>query len=879
MKPERWKQVREILNQAIALETGERPAFLNEVCAADTELRLEVESLLRSHEEAGSAFLKNSAINWSGLSADATLHSAQAGRIVGAYRIIEEIGQGGMGEVYRAVRADGQYEKEVAIKLVRSGLEAPIVIERFRQERQILASLDHPHIARLLDGGTTEEGIPYLVMELIEGTPIDRFADAHALNVTRRLELFRQVCAAVQYAHQRLVIHRDVKPSNIMVTEEGLPKLLDFGIAKILDPAAVTETTLVRPMTPEYASPEQIRGEPITTSSDVYSLGVVLYRLLTGLSPYAGDTRTPHELERAICEVEPQRPSTAILRLACEGKASTIKLEPALTSGSFILAGEGSIARLQRRLRGDIDTIVLKAVRKEPQHRYTSVEQFAEDLWRHLEGLPISARKGSWSYRAGKFVERHKAAMVAVALIFVAILGGVIATFREAHVARAERRRAEKRFNDVRQLADSLMFTIHDSLRPLPGTTQVRMTIVQNALQYLDSLAQESSGDLSLQRELAAGYEKIGDVRGRNADSNLGDTAGALESYRKAFAIRKAIASANPKDKRAQADLAKSYDRVGSIEGEMGKYDSAFSDMRRSLEIHKDLAGAAPTDQEAQFDLALSYDSLGNVLAYQKDFEAALAFNRNSLKIFETLAASGPQKLRFQRDACLELKKIGGIFEATGKLDLAMQEYQKALRMEEKMAAENPPDASRRRDFSITYRIMGDVLLKQGATSAALKRYREAITIDEALAAADPGDAEARRVLIEAYNRLGDAQTKEGDFPGALVNYGRALKLAESRRRSDPSNAGIRATLAASYSRLGTLHFTLASQKHRSLASRKGELETARSWHEKSLNTWRAMKKDGTLRRIDEQALSKTIADVARCASVLRRLPTVNPSP
>jgi eukaryotic-like serine/threonine-protein kinase len=314
VKPERWQQVREILDTAIALDAAQRPVYLDKVCVGDAELRGEVESLLRSHHEAGSVFLNMPAADLKSAMTETERKSARVGRRIGVYQIVEEIGRGGMGEVYRAVRADGQYDKQVAIKLVRGGLDTSYVLERFRHERQILASLDHPNIARLHDGGTTEDGVPYLVMELIEGTPIDQFCEQQQLGVAERLHLFTQVCAAVQYAHQRLVIHRDIKPGNILVTAEGVPKLLDFGIAKILDPAAGAETTLVRPMTPEYASPEQIRGEPITTATDVYSLGVVLYRLLTGKSPYRETTRTPLEFARLVCEEEPARPSTAILR-------------------------------------------------------------------------------------------------------------------------------------------------------------------------------------------------------------------------------------------------------------------------------------------------------------------------------------------------------------------------------------------------------------------------------------------------------------------------------------------------------------------------------------------------------------------------------------
>ena len=313
MTPERWAQVKEVLYAVLDLDPERRPAYLDRVCANDPALRQDVESYILSHAAIDSDFLKTIAME-STRPENIVLRHSLVGRLIGQYKVVEEIGAGGMGEVYRAVRADDQYQGQVAIKVVRRGFDTESGLRRFKAERQILASLSHPNIASLHDGGTTEDGLPYLVMELIEGTPIDQYCDQHDLGITERLELFRQVCAAVQYAHQRLVIHRDIKPGNILVTAEGVPKLLDFGIATILSPSAGAETTLVRSMTPEYASPEQIRSEPITTATDVYSLGVVLYRLLTGRSPYAETTRTPHEFARIICEVEPARPSSAILR-------------------------------------------------------------------------------------------------------------------------------------------------------------------------------------------------------------------------------------------------------------------------------------------------------------------------------------------------------------------------------------------------------------------------------------------------------------------------------------------------------------------------------------------------------------------------------------
>lgn len=314
MKSEQWQQVRDILDSAIGLSPSERSVYLDQACASDSELRSEVESLLQSHDEAGSVFLNTPAADLKAALSDASPRSSWIGRRLGVYQIESEIGHGGMGEVYRAVRADGQFKKNVAIKVVRGGYDTAAVLERFRHERQILASLDHPNIARLYDGGTTEEGIPYLVMELIEGIPVDQYCAEHNLSINDRLKLFAQICGAVQFAHQRLVIHRDIKPSNILVTSDGTPKLLDFGIAKLLDASGGGETTMLPAMTPEYASPEQIRGEPITTATDVYSLGVVLYRLLTGRSPYPEKTRTPLDLARIICEIEPTKPSSVLMR-------------------------------------------------------------------------------------------------------------------------------------------------------------------------------------------------------------------------------------------------------------------------------------------------------------------------------------------------------------------------------------------------------------------------------------------------------------------------------------------------------------------------------------------------------------------------------------
>ncbi|HUA19874.1 MAG TPA: protein kinase [Bryobacteraceae bacterium] len=390
-----WDQVKEILAAALEMQPGERAGFVRQACTGDPALFAEVESLLAHHNQADS-LLENPPA-WRLLSLQP---SAWTGRNVGAYKIVRELGEGGMAVVYLGERDDQQFRRRVAIKMLRPGFYTAEIVQRFRNERQTLAALDHPNIVKLLDGGSTEDGLPYLVMDYVEGVPIDEFCHLRELSVRSRLQLFLEVCAAVGYAHRNLVIHRDLKPGNILITKDGVPRLLDFGIAKLLNPDLL-QTPLVtrtewRPMTVEYASPEQVRGGPITAASDIYSLGVLLYELLTGRRPYRTAGHSRLEIERMICEQEPERPSAAL---------------------------GGTTSR--RGLEGDLDTIILKALRKEPRQRYASVAEFAEDIQNHLNGLPVRARNPTVTYRTGRFVRRHKesVATAMVALVLVSATG------------------------------------------------------------------------------------------------------------------------------------------------------------------------------------------------------------------------------------------------------------------------------------------------------------------------------------------------------------------------------------------------------------------------------------------------------------------------
>ncbi len=751
MNREQWDQVKQLLDQAIALDAAERPSFLDRSCHEDSEIRREIESLLASHEQAGTGFLKTSAADLEAAMAPAT---KREGHRIGVYQILREIGHGGMGEVYRAVRADGQYTKEVAIKLVRGGCDSRFVQQRFLNERQILATLDHPNIAHLLDGGTTEDGVPYLVMELIEGEPIDTYCDDHKLSITDRLHLFHQACAAVQYAHQRLVIHRDLKPSNILVTRDGVPKLLDFGIAKILDPAEVSaETTLARPMTPEYASPEQIRGEPITTASDVYSLGVVLYQLLTGRSPYRSETASTHELARAICDTDPGKPSTVV------SKAYTAYLgEKASQRSAEEISNprEGSPAKLRRRLSGDLDNIVLTALRKEPQRRYASVEQFAEDIRRHLEGLPVTATKGSWSYRTSKFVTRHKLGMAATALVLLAVAAGVVATVHEARVAAANARRAEKRFNDVRKLANSLMFEIHDSVQDLPGATDARKLIMQRSLEYLDSLAMESGNDPALLRELAAAYGRIGMLQGTAVNPNLGDTKSAMGSLQKAIQIRESLVRLHPIDSNDQVELAVAY--------------LDYSDFQRS----------------AAGNMALAYD-----------------YGRKAVSILDREAASSHADARVLSQAARAYENLGimqvgqGAMGWVGTIAGGIADLQKSLVFTQRAIQSAPSSLKLHAIEAAVNALLGDAQLKLGNREQALVSFRHALDTLEALNAQGNNIRVAANVTV-VMQKIGDVLLLDGKYREATVSYAKAEQLSRQLAEADPHNELLRQNVVTS---------------------------------------------------------------------------------
>ena len=862
MNSERWQQVRELLDRAIAAPDGQRTALLDAACSDDKELRNEVESLLRSHQQAGSVFLGKPALSLNLPGIAAIDDSSRIGRRVGVYRLIELIGQGGMGDVYRAERADGQYDKQVAIKFVRAGLDTAAILERFRNERQVLASLDHPNIARLLDGGTTEEGIPYLVMELIEGTPIDQYCDVQKLNITERLRLFLQVASAVQYAHQHLVIHRDIKPGNILVTKEGVPKLLDFGIARILDPEVSSQVTAVNPMTPEYASPEQVRGEPVTTATDVYSLGVVLYQLLTGRSPYPRNTNVPHEFARAICEAEPPRPSSVVLKRANVEVTRSSEADE-IPSG----VRETSTAKLRRRLAGDLDTIALRALHKEPQRRYISVEQFAEDIRKHLNGLPVSARRDSWRYRAGKFAIRHKVGVAASVLILLAVAGGVAATIHEARIAAAHERRAEQRFNDVRKLANSLIFEIHDAIRELPGSTAARRLIATRALEYLDSLSTQSKGDVSLQKELAAAYERVGDVLGYPYAANLGDPAGALQSYGRALAIREPMI-AGSQDAELQRDLVATYFRVAQVQEFNGHFNEAIAALTKAQPIAERLAKGSSDPALADLS-AGAYYFTANVQNQTGQVAAALENYRHASAIRNAALQSNPKNLSLRTHLGADYTGIARCLALQHDLARAIEMQAQANAILDEGAKANPGNVSLAEFLGEGINQLAAYQKEHGETVAAVETYRRAHTIFGGLAAADPKNVLAKGNFGVSAIGIANCQLAMGKPAIAAQIFRESIATFEEMSPTAAGSRYPRSGLAKAYAGLADAYSGMASERSLPRNQAHAYWQEAHSACEKSLSVWNDKEKRGELDSDEREAPKQAAQCVANTEAQL----------
>ena len=890
-----WKRLEEVLDLVFELRPEVRAAFIEQTCGTDGLLRRQAEAMIAAAERAGDFLERPVDACAAGLlrqmaqeaEEESELDAAESGSVahgrLGPYRLLRELGRGGMGAVYLAERDDEQFDRRVAIKVLPAGLLSRGLRTRFLLERRILASLEHPNIARLYDAGMGEDGTPYFAMEYVEGRRIDVHCDEHRLPIRARLALFDQVCDAVQFAHRNLVVHRDLKPGNILVSNDGVVKLLDFGIAKLLRTEAEAGATLtglggLQAFTPEYASPEQLRGEPISTSTDVYALGVLLFELLAGCWPYRPRDRSISAIELVVLEQDPDRPSVAIMRPPeRDGPDSA-----AAKRRSTTLAG------LRRQLRGDLDNIVLTALRKEPEHRYASVQHIRDDVQRYLESRPVHARPATWRYRAVKFVRRHRAGVAAAALVCASLVAGMAGTAWQARAASREARRADQ----VRQFVVGL-FEVSDPDRSQGDSITARALLDQGAARLSTELAAEPELRAEMLVVLGGIYEKLG----------LYDRARPL--LEEALAVREARLGSR------HLEVARSAAALASVLYEQGEYPQAEGLTRRGLALRRELLDAEDTLVAASMtDLAAIMDAQGQYEDAESLFRAGLEIDRKGAawqrvatdlhNLSVTLWRRGEygkalplaeEALALRRrllgeehtDVASTLLVLASILSASGEYDRAEQIYRECLAMRRKLLGDGHPHVA------ITLNNLGLLLQARGRLEEAEQSLREALAIRRAAF----GDQHLE--VASSLNNLGILLYLMGNFPGAADHFERALAIwrpalgethphvltalnnlgATWRDQGDLAKAEpvLREALALRRKALGEEHPDVAASHNNlgQLLAKKGEFAEAEANSRAALAIWR------TALGADHPSVADALVALGRMMHAQRRCTEAEP--
>jgi non-specific serine/threonine protein kinase/serine/threonine-protein kinase len=736
MTPQDRDQVKALFEATRLLAPAARAAFWSSR-RVEPDVRDEVESLLAAYDTSP-AFLEDSALRLADLIKNEGGAIDLAGRRIGPWRLEREIGRGGMGVVWEARRDDREYEARVAIKLLASACLAPGEVERFREERRILARLDHPHIARLIDAGTSVDGYPYLVMDFVAGEPLDQWCERRDLSLAARLRLLLTVCDAVEYAHRRLVIHRDLKPANILVTTEGAPKLLDFGIARLVGARDARAESGARALTPGYASPEQVRGEESTTASDVYSLGVLLYRLLTGASPYGDEALTPVATIRAICDSTPPPPS----RSGC---------------------------RFAPQLRGELDAVVLRALRKNPEERYGSVAALAADLSAWLEHRPLQAYPGSAWSRGWKLVRRNRAVSAAAALAALSLIVGATVSAWQAGVAYRERRRAEARFTQVRRFSRSLIFELHEAIRGLPGATPARTLLLGRATEFLDGLAADESSDTVLKLELAEGYRRLGHVQGRSFSDNIGRPDDALVSFRKAARLGEQAMAAAPGQTGPLILLMGAYDDLSDTMTAQGDAAQAehYYDLHRAL---VERAEHAPRpDPQLRLAIATSYSSLAFFRSQKEDMAGAKELYNRAIRGFSELRNARADTAEGRTQLAFALKRLGAILITENALAEAEKRYREALAIESEGLASDPGNVRRQVDRTLTLADLALIAKRRQDLSGAAAAYEEVVRVRRHALQVDERNSRHRVLAMSGISYLAGVYSAQGRHDDAIA--------------------------------------------------------------------------------------------------------------
>lgn len=807
ISPELWGQLNPLLTDALNLEAGARAAWLASLDQTHPQLAPMLRKILAAHDRAECS-LELETVPKLAPAPRASSEFAGGSRI-GPFALLRVLGRGGMGEVWLARQADGRVEREVALKLPTIYLHSEVWRERFRRERDILAKLTHPHIAKLFDAGVSEEedsrGQPFLAMEYVEGESLGEYVSSRKSSIAERLELFRQILAAVAHAHRHLVVHRDLKPANILIDRGGQVKLLDFGIAKLIDDGKAADGTADltqlggRVMTLRYAAPEQVSGGLISTATDTYALGVILHELVTGLSPYRAVREGRTLTESALLDDDMALPSTLSLNSDAAGERKCV-----------------STRALSRQVAGDLDAIILKAMRKNPAGRYASIEQFDDDILRHLEHRPVGAREGTWRYLAGRLVSRYKLPVAAAVAVLLSMLIGVFMVERERRGAVAAKARAEKHFASVRRLANVFVFDIHAEIKNLPGSIKAQEKLVQTSLQYLDNLASEAGDDKSLAAELAVAYSKIGKIQGEHIEANLGMLSAAKANFEKARSLFVSLGDFKADDKAFLLEQWSLYYSLARIYAQDSDPRWKENMIRASqvAEHRARLKGASPGARS---------------LAASMPGELAYMIHRHGdqtpeaeIEIEKSISAMESLVREFPRDLTLR-QNLGGIYQRAGEIlsddggsgqsaSRALELQRKALAIHVALVKEFPENHAYRESVAENRVFLARILAMKGQFGEAQGEIDNALAAQRALFAADPNNATAQMEIVQTLFTATRIAEHAGNFSQAIIRGREGLAQFGSLPGEVQKTREGRGILAGSQAFLGLALLGIASK-------------------------------------------------------------------
>jgi non-specific serine/threonine protein kinase/serine/threonine-protein kinase len=856
-----YEKIKEIFSAAIELAPAGRDAFLGEHCA-NARMRREVESLLEAHAASESFMSEVSAVE---IVQDSLERSHRlVGQKIDKYRVKEEIGRGGMGVVFLAERED--FHQQAALKIIKRGMDSDAILERFAREREILAALNHPYIARLLDGGTTNEGVPFFVMEYVEGVPFDEFCRRNQLTEREKLELFRKICAAVSFAHQKLVVHRDLKPSNILVLPDGTPKLLDFGIAKLLNSTDASQTqTQQRVLTPAYASPEQLRGEIVSTTSDIYSLGLILSEILEIPVPAKSPTADSLDSRKTTKNQKPKTKS--------------------------------------QKPKTDLQAILQTAMHADTMRRYSSADNFSEDIRRYLDGLPVSARRDSFGYRARKFLVRNRLGVGVLLFVFMVLVGGILLVGRQAKIAERERARAERRAENLRKLSSSFAVELHDAILNLPGSLQARQLLLTRAVEQLDALAAESEGNPQLQDELAQGYYNLSElptinladserniIKGMAIYENLlaaepknvnyrrqlakglalqsnnhkvrGDTSLALEYLQKSAAILESVVADEPATVEHKMQLREVEADTTTLLMMMGRARESLEVSRKAQTLGAELAQSGKIADDFERMLAALHFDECKSLTYLGDYQNSLELLEADLRLVEEQSAAHPNDTRFRYALWAYYRNLALTLEQSGSKKTAFESLQKSLELIENLWKVAADDAGYQRNTSFTHLALGQFWVRQNEPEKALPHLRTALEMSEKIFDTDKEKGETLEDLARIHAALGQTFALLKKEPDALKHLRDALGFFHKGLQRDAENAGFRRDFAETLENAASLLQESGNQSER---------REAKDFFTQSLEIWRDLENKGILSYADAEQPKLAAQNLLRFDAALAR--------